>query len=438
LPIFIFYFISILAETSRTPFDLTEAESELVGGFFTEHGATIFVFFFLAEYSSIVLFSCISSILFLGGYNMPEFFTNDTFFNLQSILLGLKTCFFCFLFVLFRATLPRLRYDQLIYLCWLNLLPIAVALIILIPSILVSFELTPLAMALIVPIRLINNSSKSTTNSNLTHEQFAHWFSGFTDAEGCFYIVDVGPGKSFRFVFKIKLHIDDIKALQYIQLRLRLGKVNTTKNEAILTITKTAEIIELLKILEIKHLNTTKYLNYLAFKEAFFLYLNSKSKQPLTEKFNKIKELKNSMNSKRTNYTLPDAHQILITFYWLLGFTEGDGSFSVSNIKGFPLRFNIVQVKTEIKVIEAIRTFLLGYPGSHVKKRINSNLIQIIEEKLSKNENRKLKLSLNINDQNYLNNFLVPFFNNLIFLTKKDLDYKDWRTILELKTKGWH
>ena len=70
-PVFIFYFISVLAETSRTPFDLNEAESELVAGFFTEHSSVPFVFFFLAEYSSIVLFSSISAILFLGGYNIP-------------------------------------------------------------------------------------------------------------------------------------------------------------------------------------------------------------------------------------------------------------------------------------------------------------------------------------------------------------------------------
>ncbi len=143
LPVMIFYFISILAETSRTPFDLQEAESELVAGFFTEHSSTVFVFFFLAEYSSIVLFSCITAILFLGGYHMPELFVNDTFFNIQSIVLGLKTCIFCFMFVWFRATLPRLRYDQLIDLCWLNLLPIAVAFIILVPSILVAFDISP-------------------------------------------------------------------------------------------------------------------------------------------------------------------------------------------------------------------------------------------------------------------------------------------------------
>nr|UEK25974.1 NADH dehydrogenase subunit 1 [Mutinus fleischeri] len=143
LPVFIFYFISILAETSRTPFDLQEAESELVAGFFTEHSSVPFVFFFLAEYSSIVLFSSITAILFLGGYNLPEIFINNSFVNLQAIVLGLKTCLFCFMFVLFRATLPRLRYDALIELCWKYLLPFAIALLILIPSVLLAFEITP-------------------------------------------------------------------------------------------------------------------------------------------------------------------------------------------------------------------------------------------------------------------------------------------------------
>jgi NADH-ubiquinone oxidoreductase chain 1 len=143
LPVFIFYFISILAETSRTPFDLQEAESELVAGFFTEHSSVPFVFFFLGEYSSIVLFSCLTSIFFLGGYNLFEIFVNESFINLQAIILGMKTCIFCFFFVWFRATLPRLRYDQLIDFCWLNLLPVAVAFIILVPSILVAFDIAP-------------------------------------------------------------------------------------------------------------------------------------------------------------------------------------------------------------------------------------------------------------------------------------------------------
>ena len=118
-------------------------ESELVSGFMTEHSSVPFVFFFLGEYSSIVLFSSISAILFLGGYNFPEIFVNESIINLQAIILGIKTCFFCFLFVWFRATLPRLKYDQLIEFCWLGLLPVAVGFIVLVPCILMAFDITP-------------------------------------------------------------------------------------------------------------------------------------------------------------------------------------------------------------------------------------------------------------------------------------------------------
>ena len=115
-------------------------ESELVAGFFTEHSSVPFVFFFLAEYSSIVLFSCMSAILFLGGYNLPEFITHNSIINVQSIVLGIKTCLFCFIFVWFRATLPRLRFDQLATFCWVNLLPFAIAFIIFLPCIIVGLE----------------------------------------------------------------------------------------------------------------------------------------------------------------------------------------------------------------------------------------------------------------------------------------------------------
>ena len=143
LPIFILFFISALAETNRTPFDLPEAESELVAGFMTEHSGMIFVFFFLAEYSSIVLMSTFTAILFLGGYNLPLLFTNSTFINLQSISLALKAVFFMFVFVWVRATLPRMRFDQLMIFCWTAMLPFAIALLILIPSLLVAFDCSP-------------------------------------------------------------------------------------------------------------------------------------------------------------------------------------------------------------------------------------------------------------------------------------------------------
>jgi len=149
LPIFILFFISALAETNRTPFDLTERESELVAGFMTEHSGMIFVFFFLAEYCSIVLMSTFTRVLFLGGYNASIFSNNRLsqriFINIDSIALGIKAVLIMFVFVWIRATLPRIRYDQLMVFCWTGLLPIAIAFLILIPSIIVRFTIDPIS-----------------------------------------------------------------------------------------------------------------------------------------------------------------------------------------------------------------------------------------------------------------------------------------------------
>ena len=143
IPLFIIWFISILAETNRTPFDLPEAESELVSGFNTDYSGIIFVMYFLAEYSNITLISTLTAIFFFGGFIMPEVIYNDTFFSSQSILLALKTSVFCFAFVWFRASLPRLRYDQLMITCWLILLPIVIGIVVFMPCALVAFDITP-------------------------------------------------------------------------------------------------------------------------------------------------------------------------------------------------------------------------------------------------------------------------------------------------------
>jgi len=140
-PIFILYLISALAELNRTPIDLPEAESELVCGFMTEHSGMIFVFFYLAEYSGVVLMSTFSSVLFLGGYAFPEIFVQETFINLQSLILAAKALLFMFFFVWVRATFVRQRYDRLMIFCWTQLLPMAIALLILVPSILIAFDI---------------------------------------------------------------------------------------------------------------------------------------------------------------------------------------------------------------------------------------------------------------------------------------------------------
>jgi NADH-ubiquinone oxidoreductase chain 1 len=149
LPVFIIFFIGALAETNRAPMDLAEAESELVSGFMTEHSAIIFVFFFLAEYASIILISILTSILFLGGYLYPFAWEisqlnspilEGVFFGVS---LGLKTCLIVFFFIWVRASFPRIRYDQLMSFCWTVLLPLVFAFMFFILFILVSFDSIP-------------------------------------------------------------------------------------------------------------------------------------------------------------------------------------------------------------------------------------------------------------------------------------------------------
>jgi NADH-ubiquinone oxidoreductase chain 1 len=172
LCILIIFFIGSVAETNRAPFDLAEAESELVSGFMTEHAAVIFVFFFLAEYSSIVIMCIFTSILFLGGYlvdfDLIFLFDNVNYiyayiFDIDWILsldylnirnslihptmdglfsgisLGVKSGIMVFIFIWVRASFPRIRFDQLMSFCWTVLIPILFAFIFLIPCILYAF-----------------------------------------------------------------------------------------------------------------------------------------------------------------------------------------------------------------------------------------------------------------------------------------------------------
>jgi NADH-quinone oxidoreductase subunit H len=119
---FIIFLIAAVAETNRAPFDLPEAETELVSGFHTEYSAFRFSFYFLGEYISMIVISLFASTLFLGGTGGPG---SQEYWGLGIIYLLIKTIFFLFFYVWLRATLPRFRYDQLMGIAWKVLLPLS-------------------------------------------------------------------------------------------------------------------------------------------------------------------------------------------------------------------------------------------------------------------------------------------------------------------------
>ncbi|WP_293644674.1 NADH-quinone oxidoreductase subunit NuoH [Thiolapillus sp.] len=129
LPLFVIYFISGVAETNRSPFDVAEGESEIVAGFHVDYSGMAFAVFFLAEYANMILISALTALMFMGGWLSPfqGTFMESWFAWVPGILwLVAKTFFFMFLFLWFRATFPRYRYDQIMRLGWKIFIPITI------------------------------------------------------------------------------------------------------------------------------------------------------------------------------------------------------------------------------------------------------------------------------------------------------------------------
>jgi NADH-quinone oxidoreductase subunit H len=143
LPMFVIFFVSALAETNRAPFDLPEAEAELVAGYFAEYSAMTFGLFFLGEYANIILMSTTTTILFLGGW-LPPFEVVPFTWIPGPIWLFAKVALVVFCFLWVRATFPRYRYDQLMRLGWKVFLPFSLFWLVLTAGVLVAFGWAPM------------------------------------------------------------------------------------------------------------------------------------------------------------------------------------------------------------------------------------------------------------------------------------------------------
>ena len=142
-PMFVIFFISALAETNRPPFDLPEAEAELVAGYQTEYSGMMYAMFWLGEYANILLMCAIGSILFLGGW-LPPLDIYPLNILPSPIWIILKMTFLFILFALVKAIVPRYRYDQLMRLGWKIFLPFSLFYVVLTSSFLLYFDLLPM------------------------------------------------------------------------------------------------------------------------------------------------------------------------------------------------------------------------------------------------------------------------------------------------------
>jgi NADH-quinone oxidoreductase subunit H len=134
-PMFVIFYVSALAETNRPPFDLVEAESELVAGFMTEYGSTPYLLFMLGEYVAILTMCAMATILFLGGWLSPLPFAPFTLVP-GLVWFVIKVCFMFFLFAMAKAMVPRYRYDQLMRLGWKVFLPISLVAVVVVAGVL--------------------------------------------------------------------------------------------------------------------------------------------------------------------------------------------------------------------------------------------------------------------------------------------------------------
>jgi len=278
---------------------------------------------------------------------------------------------------------------------------------------------------------------KPSINTN-----FIEWFVGICEAESNFLCRvrknKEGEAVGFEFVFRICLHKDDRNVLEYIKSTLDCGRLNTERDTLVFTISQLSNIETILiPLFEQFPLNTTKHLDYLAFKKAFFMFKSRKSselnKQDL---YTEIIEIKNSMNDKRINCDLPVYHPIRITGNYLVGLLEGDGSFYLSKQDMTP-RISLVTTTPNKVVLEKIREFILNQLDEYSYILGSSTKLVNINDKKAKDNCKPISI-LEISQIDYICNILIPYFDSLHFRTKKYNDYLDFRTIAFLILEGKH
>ena len=273
-------------------------------------------------------------------------------------------------------------------------------------------------------------------------DKFYQWFVGFSEAESCFKVKSKyrnGKLHSFSFEYEIHLHIDDLNLLKFICEILSVGRVYARESSKSCSFVVGNEegIRSLMKIFDRYTFNGIKLLDYTDFKEAFLSYFNRPGRldEDLIDKLLKLKE---NMNTGRVEFNFPKGHQIKITKYWLLGLIEGEGTFSLAKEKLRP-NFQLLFTAAQKPLLIEIRKYLisnLGFDRFSLWKLNNSSLIGIFEMKAKGKS--KPTVSLEIRSVSLLRNYILPFLNTMLFISKKGHNYADFLIICNVLYAGGH
>ena len=283
-------------------------------------------------------------------------------------------------------------------------------------------------------LNLPDNSDKSLPpieNIPNASSQFINWLVGFVDGEGTFSIIPDKNWNSVSFRFSIELHVDDIEILHKIAKTLGVGEVKRDKyhrgNSALFSVNRIGDILGvILPVFQKFPLQTTKYLDYTCFYEAIQIKLNSVNlgsrKKISPTDLIRIKRLKTSMNSGRLTIDKEQLvklkNKVSINKWWLQGFVEGEGTFGYKHLVPY---LQIAQHKKNLFVLNAIETFLSDLFKEF--KNTTGNQEFVVHYALN---SKTGVYSMTVVGIDSLFNYIVPYFESMLFLTRKALDYHYW------------
>jgi hypothetical protein len=280
-------------------------------------------------------------------------------------------------------------------------------------------------------IRTQNENFNNKVNIN---DEFLHWFSGFTDAEGNFLII---MDRSYvKLRFKISLHLDDLKVLQIIQSNLNIGRIveEQNRNRCSFIVEDVSGINTICSIFNNYPLHTSKKLDFQDFYEA--LLIRTKNKKLSDSNIERILYLKNNMNSKREIFTYDiKKSQIIINPNWFIGFIEGEGTFGIKT--GSSLYLQVAQKNTSQDCLNAMTNYLINL--SNNTKYLHTQNNKILPLNVTSTTNiRTNVVSLVVANTDALYYYILPLLDESKFYSRKVIDFKLWRMALILKIQGYY